>query len=83
MGDLGESLSKVGDKLVGKTDLDKTLVPHTPVQDSRDDKTLTPEDGDIKDCLYLLKRACQVNYVRFDQIENFIFGEEYRPEVRI
>lgn len=23
----------------------------------------------------ILKRACQVNYVRFDQLENFIFGE--------
>ena len=31
----------------------------------------------------MLKRCCQVNYIRFDHIENFIFGEGYRPEVRI
>jgi hypothetical protein len=36
---------------------------------------LSPQNKEIKECLFLLKRACQINYVRFDHLENFIFGE--------
>lgn len=54
-----------------------------PERVASDRVAYTHEDQEIKNCLYLLKRACQLNYVHFDKIENFIFGDEYRPESRI
>ena len=44
---------------------------------------LSVDNPIILDCLFALKRACQANYLRFDQIENLIYGDEYVFEARI
>ncbi len=46
-------------------------------------KELSVENPVILNCLFALKRACQANYLRFDQIENLIYGDEYVFEARI
>jgi hypothetical protein len=44
---------------------------------------LTAQNPALLACLFALKRGCQANYLRFDQIENLIYGRDYRFEQRI
>ena len=77
--DLKDILPQV-QKHVTELPKEKVLPPEPEL---RQTLSLTHEDVEIKDCLWMLKRACQINYICFDRIENFIFGDQYRPEVRI
>ena len=50
--------------------------PLSPKEVSRD----TPG---VKEGFTRLCHACQVKYIRHDAIENFLFGQDYRPESKL
>lgn len=51
--------------------------------DDQESEVLTANSALIKDALLVLKRVCQIEHLNFDQIENFLFGSEYKPEERL
>lgn len=85
MPDLRKGLDQVSEKHV----IDLKSDPRVSVDERKDEsqqeeeEELGPDNEFISSSLFKLKRLCQVKYVRFDQIENLIFGDDYRPEVRI
>lgn len=46
-------------------------------------KEVTLDTPSVKEGLLRLRRACQLNFVRLDHVENFLFGKDYRPEKKI
>lgn len=37
----------------------------------------------VKDGFVRLRHACQINFIKHDHIENFLFGKEYLPERKL
>ena len=46
-------------------------------------KEINSDSPNVKEGLMRLKNACMINYIRHDQIENFLYGSDYRPEAKI
>ena len=46
-------------------------------------KELTADSPNVKEGLIRLQHACQVNFIKHDAIENFLFGQDYAPEKRM
>jgi len=51
----------------------------TPEEESTNE-LLTAQSAPIKDALYTVKRACQVHALKFEQIDTWLFGNNYRIE---
>ena len=46
-------------------------------------KQVTAESASVQEGFLRLRHACQVNLIRHDAIENFLFGADYRPEMKL
>ena len=46
-------------------------------------KEITKDSTHVKEGFLRLRYACQVKMIRHDSIENFLFGNSYKPEAKI
>lgn len=46
-------------------------------------KEVTKDSPAVKEGFLRLRYACQVKMIRHDSIENFLFGNSYKPETKI
>ena len=60
---------------------DKTI--YTPADGFRSPKLITADSPHVKEGFLRLRHACQVKFIRHDMIENFLFGADYKPEIKL
>ena len=46
-------------------------------------KEINADSPNVKEGLTRLRHACQVNFIRHDSIENFLYGKNYKPESKL
>lgn len=46
-------------------------------------KEVTSASPNVKEGFLRLRHACQINLIKHDCIENFLFGKDYRPEGKL
>ena len=46
-------------------------------------KEITADNVHVQEGFTRLIHACQIKFIRHDSIENFLFGSDYRPEIKL